>query len=1150
MYKLLKKTVKSKLRLLIIGLAASALVIISLLLLPFYLNHFKPTRQTHVNDTVRLLAENETIQDELAFGKSRSYGISLIANQYLRISLEQRTINLRTFLYTSDGSPLIELNCRCDGPIPISMIARNSGTYRLEIHSQDGDSTSGYYRVWIEELRQVNPQDNQRITADKAFAYGEQLRAEGKQESLRNAIRKMEEAVLAWKAVGDKHEAAKAQKSIGEIYHLLSEPETSLKHFEQAKLLNSELTDERQKGEILNSTGYVYLSLGDKQKALEYCLKALEISQATENLRGEAQALNNIGEIHYGYSKLQQSLEFYQKSLTIWRSLNDRRGQAQSLLNFGYTYSDMGEPQKTLDSYQQALSLWRAVSDLRGQALTLTAIGRLHSRLGESQEALSFFSQAMQFIQLLGDRVEEARVLNGIGYVHEHLGEQQKAIEYYNKALELFRSASYRTGAIATLHEIGRSYYSSGNYQEAYKYYDCFLSQSRMLDDQRFISYGLIGIGMVNESQGSWKRALEYYMEALPIYEAEADWRGEAFTCNLIGRIYHSRRQWQRAFYYYQHAQRLSQKSGNQVQESLTFYNIARAERDMGRPSKALTKIEEALRIVESLRTKVASNDLRASYFASIQQYYDLNIDLLMQQPRATANNFAEALEVSERARMRVLLDLLAEAQTAVWQDGDPALIQRAYVLNQEINARADRKMRLLNTNAPSDQVIAVVKEIANLTAERNQVEAQIRIKSPRYAALIQPQPVSLKEIQQLLDVNTLLLEFSLGSERSYLWVVSQTGLKHYELKSRAIIEKAAQPVYDLLSSTDSASAASVEEWEEKYWKHAKGLSELILKPVAKQLGNKQLLIVADGMLHYIPFGALPDLTRKRSGKSVKSASPIPLIANHDIINLPSASALSVLRREIAGRKLAPKAVAVLADPVYEADDLRVLQSTGKYREAGATQIVTGLPAPVLRSRHQKRGGGLARLQGTSKEAEEIEAISNASECFIAKGFEANRALAMNPELSQYRIIHLATHGVLDIENPELSAVVLSLIDRQGKPQNGYLRLLDIYNLNLPAELVVLSACDTGLGKEFKGEGLVGLTRGFMYAGAARVMASLWKVEDNATANLMKHFYKYMLVNKMSPSAALSQAQRTLWQDSQWNAPYYWAAFVMQGEWR
>src|SRR5262249_14287710 len=276
-----------------------------------------------------------------------------------------------------------------------------------------------------------------------------------------------------------------------------------------------------------------------------------------------------------------------------------------------------------------------------------------------------------------------------------------------------------------------------------------------------------------------------------------------------------------------------------------------------------------------------------------------------------------------------------------------------------------------------------------------------------------------------------------------------------------------------------------------------------------------------------------------------------PLIFEHEIVNLPSASTLAVLRRETEKRQPAPKAVAVLADPVFEVDDLRALEAKGLIKGAPQRQEAVNRPSLTDGVRDLTRGGkNLTRLNYTQREAEAIRRIAPAADSLFALRFDANRARATSDELRHYRIIHFATHGILDQENPELSTIVFSLLDRQGRPQDGYLRLHDIYNLNLPAELVVLSACDSALGKEIKGEGLVGLTRGFMYAGAPRVLASLWKVDDESTAALMEQFYRRMLNDRMSPAAALREAQVAIWRQPQWRAPYYWAAFVMQGEWK
>jgi CHAT domain-containing protein len=288
-------------------------------------------------------------------------------------------------------------------------------------------------------------------------------------------------------------------------------------------------------------------------------------------------------------------------------------------------------------------------------------------------------------------------------------------------------------------------------------------------------------------------------------------------------------------------------------------------------------------------------------------------------------------------------------------------------------------------------------------------------------------------------------------------------------------------------------------------------------------------------------------------------------------VSLPSASVLAALRHEFDGRHPAPKAIAVLADPVFGAEDERVKKpttavgsGTRSARETSASVEGVGDGQAASRFTLERafnlqpstgesgsvRGEGFPRLFFTRWEAEAIIKTSPAGAGLRALDFTASRATATGDELSHYRIVHFATHGILNGEHPELSGVVLSLVDEGGRAQDGFLRLHDIYNLKLNAELVVLSACQTALGKEVKGEGLIGLTRGFMYAGSPRVVASLWKVDDAATAELMKLFYKGMLKDKLPPAKALHDAQVAMWRQKNWRAPYYWAAFQLQGEWR
>jgi CHAT domain-containing protein len=257
------------------------------------------------------------------------------------------------------------------------------------------------------------------------------------------------------------------------------------------------------------------------------------------------------------------------------------------------------------------------------------------------------------------------------------------------------------------------------------------------------------------------------------------------------------------------------------------------------------------------------------------------------------------------------------------------------------------------------------------------------------------------------------------------------------------------------------------------------------------------------------------------------------------VVLLPSASTLAVLRAETATRPRAPRGVAVFADPVFDAEDPRV-----RARVRATTLVPAAWPSETPR-------GPLGRLLGSRREAAAILSLVPDGTGWPALDFEASRGTATSPELADFRIVHFATHGVLDGARPELSGIVLSLVDEKGRPQDGFLRLHDIYNLRLGADLVVLSACQTALGQEVRGEGLVGLTRGFLYAGAPRVVTTLWRVDDRATAELMKRLYREMLGPRALPAAAaLRAAQVSLAAERRWAAPFYWAGFVLQGEWR
>jgi CHAT domain-containing protein/predicted negative regulator of RcsB-dependent stress response len=1003
---------------------------------------------------------------------------------------------------------------------------------------------------------------NKNSEAEAAVMQGEALRAAWTEESLREAIKKFAEALSRSRAIADHQEESRALNLIGDVHLILSEYQKALASYYEAFKVSHSAGQRQAEIRALNNISSVYIYLGKGAEALSYCKRAYRLSREAGDYQGRAWSLNNMGEVYYFSGDMREAQDSFDQALSLWHD-DDWRGKAQTLLNIGYLQFDIRNMDKALEHYNRALSTYRAASDRRGEALALTAIGGAYSYLGRKQAALNNHYQAVNLFRQIGDRNGEAVALNGLGYVYRNLADYQKALDCYSQARQLFSILGNREYENFTLIRVGNSYQGLGDNRRALECYQ--LSLRRTVKYSQTRANALNFIGMVYDSMKEPQKALGYYAKALELYRTVEDRMGEASILNNIGGVYNSTGEKSTALDYYGQALAHNRAVQDRGGEAATLYNIARLRRDLNDLAEARSQIEAALRIIESLRAQVLSRDLRVSYSAAAYQYYELYIDLLMQiNKREPASNLdALALQISEQARARSLLDMLVDVRDNIRQRDNSALLDREYSLNVALNGLFERRAKLLNGKHAEEQVTSLDKEIQTLTAEYNDVETQVRSQKPSYAALLRPSSISLQEIQQqVLEDNTLLLEYSLGDERSYLWAVTKDGMTSYELPGRKEIEDAAREVYELLTarrhrSGEAASSysARVAQADAEYWQKAAYLSSLLISPVADQLKDRRLLVIADGALQYIPFGALPapvshDHSSSPAAVNLNADIATPLIVTREIVNLPSASIQAVLRNSTAQRRSAQRSVAVLADPVFEKDDQRLLKvGTGADANTTTQQIRQELPAGTGGELSIANGGrNFSRLPASRDEAEAIMSVTSPGTGLKALGFAANRDTALNPTMANYRIVHFATHGVLDSEHPELSCLVLSLFDEQGRDQDGLLRLSDIYNLNLPVEMVVLSGCDTGLGKDIKGEGLVGLTRGFMYAGASSVVASLWTVDDDATAELMRIFYKRMLVDGVPRATALREAQIEMYRQKRWRAPYYWAAFILQGD--
>lgn len=814
-------------------------------------------------------------------------------------------------------------------------------------------------------------------------------------------------------------------------------------------------------------------------KAVERSRQAERLFRSLSNTGREADALVSQGESFYSLDDFSRSEEAYGRALPLFRKVVREVDEVKSLSAMGRVQRD---PERALALYREALDLSRRLGDREQEATTLHNLGRYWLRLGETEKALASYEQALPAWRSLGKRYDEALTILQLGYLYQSVGEAAKALDILPKALAIFESLGADRDAASTLNALGNAQAKAGDLESALASFDRALAIRRRLGDRRGEGETLNDVGWCQILQGRPGKARASFGQAVAAYSEVRDEPGEAMALSNQGWADEELGRARPALDAFERALPVLRSGGLREREAMALLGIARARRRLGDLPASRKAAEEALSRIESLRGKPASLGMRASFLAARQPYYELYSDLLVQ-----LGEEAQALAVNEEARARSLLEMLAESGALA----DPKLRAREAELGERIN-RADARRRSL---AGKEAELADA-EVRELLRQQDRIQAEIRLSRSPAA----PKPLTLTEIQrEVVDAGTVLLEYGLGEERSFLWVVTPDSLSTFVLPPRARIEQTARRAAELLIvSHQSLAKAELDDTLAE-------LSKNLLGPAAALLGDRRLVIIPDGALHYLPFAAFPD-----------PAGGAPLVARHEIVTLPSASSLAALRKEQT--RVPTGTLAVIADPTLSP------------------------PLPGRGSGRRERGpGGEGSLPYAREEAQALLAMAPPERRLGALGPDANRQTVLSGRLANYRLVHFATHGILDTAHPELSRLRLS---------GGDLLSHEIYRLRMPADLVVLSACRTALGKEIRGEGLVGLTRGFFQAGARSVVVSLWEVEDRATAELMRRFYREMLERGRPPAAALRAAQDSLRREAGWEAPYFWAGFVLQGDWQ
>jgi CHAT domain-containing protein len=943
-------------------------------------------------------------------------------------------------------------------------------------------------------------------------------------------------AVETARANGDSVKAARYLNRVGRLQLLLTHADEALKTYQDAlNTINNQ--DAATKIASLNGVAAAHGYMSNCADAKPFSDDAIELSNQTHNDAGKAQALLTLSECQVTTDQL-LALKTAQEALELWKSVNNKWGIGKTYSAIGYYQLTLQNVNESEQSHRAALAIWRELKIPYEEAQALINLGFVEMRKAEWQNAISFLLQGQDLLDAKTYPFEMGQITITLGEIFTETGLSDAAIYNLQEATKYFGQTKNPQAITYVSLDMAKAYFAAGKYDDAIATSKATITEAEKINEPNIVGMCHEVLGQAFVALNDPATALGHFETALTLFTKSSRIMEAARVRARMGQVYALQKKFPNANTYYAESLKTFQMLSDRLNESATLYAIGKLRLDQQDLDGAEEYLRRSIEVTEDIRRAPTTSDLTAAFAATIHDRYQSYIDCLMRKKKTRSANelAATAFELSEKGRGRSLMELLQATQTSLIPGLDRQLAQREQSLRQSLTIKQNYKISLLSKKYDPKELAALDAELAQLERDYKQLDESLGKQFVAYGRLRQAELWDLKRIQEQVigDEDTVLLEYSVGADRSYAWAVTRNDIVSYELAPETELTAAANKVYKLMSVRPATDPNT------ELQQASNELSKLVLAPVADSLGKRRIIVVADDVLHYIPFQALPD----PAGKAER------MIDAHEIVNAPSASILGELRQETARRQPAARVLAAFGNPVFASNYLQV-------RNADAGDLVADLSPDNDRWRHALRDikvdgdaidpTDIQPLFYTTRELSNLREIAG-EESLLLTGFEATRESLNNLDLTQFAILHFATHGVLDPRNPENSGFFLSMVNRNAQKQNGFIGLQDVYALKARVDLVVLSACRTGLGKDVKGEGLIGLTRGFMHAGASSTVASLWSVDDEATAELMKNFYANMLQKKMTPSNALREAQSTIRKDPRWSSPYYWAAFTFQGD--
>ncbi len=964
-------------------------------------------------------------------------------------------------------------------------------------------------------------------------------------EEIRRSISLFDKASDGWKTLNNLERTAFCLRESASLSIMISEYDDAFINLQKALKIDKRIKNIEGQVILYSLLSKVFERTGKIEKSLVHYKKALALSESTSD---STIAFANLiaGEYAYDYVDFDVALKYFETALIHANKTDDLNLKAEILLNIGSTNATKGNKDEGVEQIKQSQKLWHSTNNKRGIVLAFSRLGFIYLLTDEKQKAIDNYFQAKSMFPDDVDYREHAIMFSGIGTFNSQYGQLDLAENYFRLAVETHKKAKYENGQTAALHNLAQTLYLKGEITESKNLFQKALELSKKIDNKLFVAMITEDFGVIDFHEGKYDEAIKKLTYADKVIKQQS--LELSRIENSIGKVYEKKEDYETARKFYTSALEVSRRTFDAVETSENLYDLAQLSKRDGKIEQALDESAESLQITESLYKDVGNQNLRKSYLANSYDRYELHIDLLLKLHQQFPEKGFEkkALQTSEKARSRLMLENLLFADRDLTLDADPQTVAEENELANLISKTKEKLTELLSDPNQSGELLEIKQLEDELGIQENQLEivrADLRRNSPMYSSIKNYSEFDIGEFQdEVLDENTILLEFFFGKEQSYLWLISNKDIEVFLLPNAETLNEKIDNLLKLLALDQNKTDDNIEEYqknrrqtEAKYWRESKEFSTTIFEQIIDKMEGKRLLIVPDGKLRYFPVSALPH--PYRSGNT-------PLLITNEITYQPSGSLLSLIKKRKSNDDLHKRSFFVVSDPVYSLNDVRLPSKKNYYSTSDSTEN-SNLKSDLVQNESLNV---LERLDASDEESATIFGLFNRDNSEVLSGFSANRQNFLNRQLSEFKVLHFATHGVFNEKFPDLSGIVLSQYDERSEKQNGLVWLQDIYRLKLTADLVVLSACDTAIGEDIKGEGLQSLTNGFLQIGAKSVISSHWKVEDNATLELMKSFYEILASENVPTSEALRQAKIKMFKNPNYQFPYYWSSFTLRGD--